>query len=53
MRKTLRTAASAAVGSQGFAGVACLAVGAYLIAGLGVGLVVLGAFLLAGAWATR
>lgn len=40
-------------GLQGVAGVVCLAGGAYQLAGQGVALVVLGGFLLLGAWAAR
>lgn len=39
--------------AQGLAGVACLAAGAYIVAGLGIALLVLGGFLLVGAWGSR
>lgn len=53
MRKLTRRAAGGVSAAQGLAGVACLATGAYLLAGLGVALVVLGLFLLLGAWGSR
>lgn len=52
MRAAVRSALSVLHGLQGAAGVVCLAAGAYLLAGLGVALVVFGVFLLLGAWGT-
>lgn len=40
-------------GAQGVVGVGCVTGGTYLEVGLGVALLVLGAFLLLGAWVTR
>lgn len=49
LRRILATTASA----QGVAGVACVAGGAFLLWGVGVALLVVGVFLLVGAWGSR
>lgn len=53
MREKITAAGRAAAGAQGVAGVACVGAGAYLVAGLGVALLVVGGFFLLGAWGTR
>lgn len=53
MREKITAAGRVAAGAQGLAGVACVGVGAFLVAGLGVALLVVGGFLLLGAWGTR
>lgn len=47
---SVKTIASA---GQGALGAACVAVGLFLVAGLGVALIALGALFLVGAWGSR
>ena len=51
--RTGRALTRALAGAQGVAGVGCLTGGAYVLAGVGWALVVLGAFLVIGAWGQR
>jgi hypothetical protein len=44
---------AAASGAQGVLGAGCISAGAFLIAGLGPALVVLGVLFLLGAWSSR
>jgi len=53
LRVAARTSVRAILGLQGVAGVACLAVGSVLLWGPGVALLIVGVFLLLGAWGNR
>lgn len=53
MRAKLSTIITAVTGAEGAAGVACLGGGAFLLWGTGVTLLVVGSFLLIGAWGRR
>jgi len=53
MRTKLRQILAASSGLQGLAGVGCVAAGALLLWGPGVALLVVGGFLLLGAWGSR
>lgn len=53
MRNKFRSAIVTVSGLQGVAGVGCVASGAFLLWGVGVALVLVGAFLLVGAWGSR